>query len=168
MTKVLLFSALLLGSLSTYANDGGTAAIKVNDIHMREFKYENGVEKEVRRIVKPNFRITFSGGEAANLQKILPSQLSVITMMQPEIATQFNASFKALGIYSEGTRQVSSKVLIISCADANIESVGDDGKVKIVKTGQSECTIEINGIDEGADASDYLGGMKTYAPSCQP
>lgn len=168
MTKTFLLGALLLGSLSAYANDGGIVAIKVNDIRMREYKYEDGIEKEVRRIVKPNFRITFAGGEAAKLQKILPSQLSVITAMQPEIEAQFNASFKTLGIYNEGNRQVSSKVLSITCVDADIESVGDEGKVKIVKKGQSECTIEINGIEEGSDASDYFGDMQTYAPSCQP
>lgn len=171
MFKTLLKTALIgsgFAGAMAFANDGGVVAIKVNDIRMREYKLEDGVEKEVRRIVKPNFKITFSGGEAAKLQKVLPSQISVITSMQPEIADQFAQSFKTLGIYSDKSPQVSSKVVTINCVDADLQSVGDEGRVKIVKKGQSECSIEIVGVDEGVYPEDYLGAIQTYAPSCQP
>lgn len=168
MKKMILLGAMILGSFSALANDGGVVAIKVNDIRMREYKYEDGVEKEIRRIIKPQFKITFQGGEAAKLQKILPSQLSVITSMQPEIKNEFDKSFKTLGIYSEKSTQVSAKVLTVTCVDADIESVGDEGKVKIVKKGQSECTIEIMGLDDDVPATDYLGDASEFAPSCQP
>lgn len=168
MTKIILLGSLVFASATAFANDGGVVAIKVNDIRMREYKYEDGMEKEVRRIVKPQFKITFTGGEAAKLQKILPSQVSVITSMQPEIADAFAKSFKTLGIYSDKTPQVTSKIVTINCVDADLESIGETGKVKLVKKGQSECSIEIVGVDDGTDAADYFGDMQTYAPSCQP
>lgn len=167
MKHLILMSAIILSSFAGFANDGGVVAIKVNDIRMREYKYEDGIEKEVRRIVKPQFKITFSGGEAAKLQKILPSQVSVITSMQPEIADAFAKSFKTLGIYSDKTPQVSSKIVTINCVDADLESIGETGKVKLVKKGQSECSIEIVGVDDETDATDYLGDVQHYAPSCQ-
>lgn len=164
--SLILLGALLSSSLPVLANDGGIASIKVNEIRMREYKHENGQEKEVRRIIQPNFKITFSGGEAKKLQQILPSQLSVMTGMQPEIAKDFNESFKTLGIYSDKTPQVSGKVLTINCNDGELEEIGNTGKYRVRKTGKTECTLQINAIPDGVDAADYLGDASDFSPTC--
>lgn len=167
--KILILTSLLMTAAApALANDGGVASIKVKDIRMREYKYENGMEKEVQRIAKPQHRITFSGGDAAKLQQILPSQLSVVTHMQPEIKAEFDRSFKTLGIYSEKSAAVSAKVLTISCTDAELDSFGDQGKVRIIKKAQTECAIEIIGIPDGSDPSDNLGDVQEFNPKCQP
>lgn len=167
--KALSLLICLLGMTGVaQANDGGVAAIKVNEIRMREYQEVNGEERELRRIVKPNFRITFSGGEAAKLQKILPSQVSVITHMQPELTDIFNDTFKTLGIYSEKTPQVSAKVLTISCSDGDFR-FHDDGRTEIVKTGQSTCEISIQGVDGDIEISDQFGEMQAFVPPmCHP
>jgi hypothetical protein len=109
--------------LMANANDGGIAGIKVSEIKMREYQEKNGVEKEVRRIADPNFKIVFTGEQADRLQQILPSELSVISAMQPELAEEFNRTFKTLGVYNEAVKNsagkvlVSAKLLTISCND---------------------------------------------------
>lgn len=163
--SLLTFAVVSIVAPFSMANDGGVAAIKVNEIRMREYKYENYKEKEVRRISKPNFKITFSGGEAAKLQKILPSTVSVLTAMQPELKKAYEESFKTLGIYSEASNGVTSKVISISCSDADLVSAGND-KMKIVKKGQSSCEISIVGA-EGDGASDYFGDMQEFVPACK-
>lgn len=161
-TLSLLFVVLSTGAVAQ-ANDGGVAAIEVNEIRMREYQLVNGEERELRRIVNPNFRITFSGGEAAKLQKILPSEVSVITHMQPELTEAFNETFKTLGIYSEKTPQVSAKTLTISCADGELK-LGDDGQAQIVKTGKTTCTISIQGVEEGIEVTELFGAMQPFTP----
>lgn len=162
MSKMLPIVIALFG-LPAFANDGGIAAIKVSDIRMREFEVRNGQERELRRIAKPNFKIYLNGQEAAKLQKILPSEFSVLTHMQPEIADAFNASFKTLGVYSDASNLASAKILTIHCNDAELK-FADDGKVSIAKKPRSECTIEIRGLDSGESAGDYFGDMSSFEP----
>lgn len=165
--KQLVLSLITLFSLSAFANDGGIAAIKVSDIRMREYEIRNGQEQELRRIVKPNFKILVNGEEAAKLQKILPPVLSVITGMQPEIADQFNESFKTLGIYSKASNVASAKYITIECNDADLKSDGS-GKITIVKKSRSECTIEIRGLDANEEIGDYFGDVNPFEPkTCQ-
>lgn len=161
-TLSMIFCVLAAG-VSAQANDGGVAAIEVNEIRMREYQYVNGEEREVRRIVNPNFRITFSGGEAAKLQQILPSEVSVLTHMQPELTEAFNETFKTLGIYSEKTPQVSAKTLTLSCSDGELK-FDDDGKAQIVKSGKSTCTLSIQGVEEGIDVTELFGAMQPFNP----
>lgn len=167
-----IFQILLVGIISfpvfAFANDGGIAAIRVHDIRMREYKFEDGTEKEIRRIVKPNFKITFKGGEAAKLQQTLPSEVSVITGMQPEIAGQFNATFKSLGVYNHASADVSAKALTISCNDGSLVPIGETGKFKIVKKPETECTISILGVEDGTTPEDYFGAITEYSPTCHP
>jgi hypothetical protein len=157
----LFVSATLLGSLAS-ANDGGVAAIKVNDIRMREYAIQNGQEKEIKRIAKPNFKITFSGGEAKKLQQVLPSEYSVITGMQPELKDKFNETFKTLGIYSDKSATVSGKLITINCVDGDLVPIeGQDGKSKIVKRAQTDCTLSITEVE---NAQDELGDISTFEP----
>lgn len=164
--SLIFLTSLMSVALPVLANDGGVATIKVNEIRMREYTYEDGQEREVRRIIQPNFKITFSGGEAKKLQQILPSQLSVLTGMQPEIARDFNESFKTLGIYSDKTPQVSGKVLTISCSDGELEDIGNTGKYRVRKTGNTQCTLQINAVPDSVGAADYLGDASDFNPTC--
>jgi hypothetical protein len=167
MKKLMLMLTLGLAAASAQANDGGIAAIKVNEIKMREAQInaKTGKEEVVRRIVNPNFTILIEGGEAEKLQKILPSEISVLTAMQPEIAAAFNASFKTLGIYSDKTAGASGKVITISCSDAELNYQEKTQKYKIQKKGKSTCKITIQGVPEGADIGNQLGDIQEFNPS---
>ncbi|RYZ63473.1 MAG: hypothetical protein EOP05_23505 [Proteobacteria bacterium] len=140
MKFALAFVALMIAA-PAFANDGGVAAIKVSEIKMREYN-EQG--QEVKRIANPNYKITFKGGEAAKLQKILPSTVSVITAIQPELAKAYAETFKTLGIYSGASQGIKSKVITINCSNGELVPNGD--KSKIVKKSETECSIEINGV----------------------
>lgn len=163
MNKFVCLALLSLISFGAFANDGGVAGVKVSEIKMREYQVNNGQESELRRIVKPNFKIFFSGGEARQLQKALPSVYSVLTSMQPEIAEIFNESFKTLAIYSDKSDAASSKIINISCNDAEMK-FDDNGKVRIVKTGKSTCEITINGLENDENVNDYLGDVSPFEP----
>jgi hypothetical protein len=166
MKKLMLALTLGLAATSAQANDGGIAAIKVDQIKMRETKLNQstGEEEVVRRIANPSFTITISGGEAEKLQQILPSEVSVLTAMQPELAAEFNKSFKSLGVYSDKTTGVTGKVITISCSDAELKQVKDTDKYKVQKKAQSTCTIRIQGLAEGADGADSMGDAQTFEP----
>jgi len=162
-----IFICLLLLPLFASANDGGIAGIKVSEIKMREYQEKDGVEKEVRRIADPNFRIVFSGEQADRLQQILPSVLSVITGMQPEIADEFNRTFKSLGVYNEAVKNssgktlVSAKLLTISCNDGELVP-GDNENMKIVKAGESRCQISI--ISTGEQSPTEWNNISEFEP----
>ncbi len=158
MRSLVLFACLTCAG--AHANDGGTAAIKVSEIKMREYN-DRGQEK--KRITNPNFRIFITGEEAAKLQYILPSQVSVVTAMNPAIKDEYNRTFKALGIYNEAS-SVTSKVVMISCSDGELKTGGNDLPY-IVKAAQSSCEITIQGA---TDPSDYFGDKQDYNPSCTP
>jgi hypothetical protein len=160
MKKVLATLAVLTISLVASANDGGVAAIKVDQIKMRETALKNGQEVILRKIAKPSFTITFEGGEAAKLQKHLPSTSSVFTVTNPEQAQIYKDSFKTLGIYSDKSAAASSKVISISCSDA----VWNESYDKIIKTGKSVCTITINAVPDGVSAADYFGDVQPFEP----
>lgn len=167
MKKTILVSATIaLASMLAQANDGGIAAIKVDQIKMRETAIKNGEEVLVRKIANPRFTITIEGGEAKKLQQILPSQVSVITAINPKIEKDYNESFKALGVYSLKSKNATSKGLLISCSDATLS---EDG-AKVTKTGKSVCTIEIQGFDEveGVYPGDMFGDSPEFKPkSCK-
>lgn len=158
--KKLLLAATMLASVLVQANDGGVAAIKVDQIRMRETALINGSDTIVKRIAKPSYSIVIEGGEAAKLQKILPSTVSVFTGMFPDQAQAYKDSFKQLGIYNEASKGITSKVLSISCSDATFNSAGN----KVVKTGKSVCTITINAVEDGVSASDSFGDAQTFEP----
>jgi hypothetical protein len=159
MKKLIVLMSLI--SVSAFANDGGIAAIKVDQIKMREIGLKDGQEVILKKIVNPSYKIIIEGGEAAKLQKILPSQVSVITSMVPSIKKDFDQTFKSLGIYSDKSAAASSKVLTISCSDGEFNSNYD----KIIKTGKSVCTITINGLtEEDASAADYFGDAQKFEP----
>lgn len=162
MKFLISVAVALLTSSVALANDGGIAGLRVDQIKMRETALKNGEEVLVRKIVKPRFTISFEGGEAANLQKILPSELSVITAMYPDIAKVFHESFKTLAIYSETSKQASSKMITISCSDATADWSAE--KPKITKTGKSSCVITIEGFgpDEGSPAE--YGIIEKFEP----
>lgn len=160
MKSVIAILSVVSMSLTAMANDGGISAIKVDQIKMRETAFKNGQEVIVKRIVNPSYQIVIEGGEAAKLQKILPSENSVFTAMFPDQAQAFNESFKSLGIYSEKSATASSKVLSISCSDAKLNDKYDT----VTKTGKSTCTITINGVSDGVSATDNFGDMQTFEP----
>lgn len=162
MKIALAFVAFMMAA-PAFANDGGISAIKVSEIKMREY---NDMGKEVKRLASPNFKISFKGGEAAKLQQILPSELSVITSMQPELTKEFNATFKSLGIYANDSKGVKGKAITISCSNGQLKSSpGDDSKMIIEKNKDTECTISINPA-EGDSAMDQFGDMQKFAPKC--
>lgn len=166
MKSVLATLALVMVSSAAFANDGGIAAIKVGQIKMREETIRNsyGDKKVIRKIAKPHFVLTIEGGEANKLQKILPSQVSVITTMHPELTAAYNESFKSLGIYSSKSDEASGKVVTINCNDANLSDEGD----KITKTGKSVCTLTIDGVDSDDQATDGFGDTQPFEPKvCQ-
>lgn len=152
----------LLSSLQTFANDGGIAAIKVESIKMREVAMKDGEEVIVKRISNPSYKIVIEGGEAAKLQKILPSESSVYPAMYPEQAKVYNESFKALGIYNDKTNTASAKIIDISCTDAKIEEAND--KSKVVKLGKTTCTISINASSTDIVDPENFGDMQTFEP----
>ena len=171
--KYVLFLALF--AMPAFANDGGIAAIKVSQIKMREYKFNKstGKEEEVRRINSPYFKIMVEGEEADRLQKILPSERNVLTSMYPDLAKEFNDTFKSLGIYnndlkSNGKVLVSSKVLTTACNSGELKFPEDGGKPNIVKRGQSNCVISINAVPE-EQIPDYLGDVSKFDPAevCQ-
>lgn len=166
-SKILVGLLLTILGLQAFANDGGMAAIKVKEIKMRSMQLKNFEWKE-EPVLEPHYKIVISGEEADKLQKILPSQVSVVTAMQPEIKDAYNESFKALGIYNKAVKngnqvQVYPKVLTISCSDATLESDRAD-KLKVVKTGQSECVIEIHKQRNDDDTADYFGDAQPFEP----
>lgn len=166
-SKILVGLLLTILGAQAFANDGGMAAIKVKEIKMRSMQLKNSQWKE-EPVLNPHYKIVISGEEASKLQKILPSQVSVVTAMQPEIKDAYNESFKALGVYNKAVKngnqvQVYPKVLTISCADATLDSDGN-GKMRVSKTGQSECVIEIHKIEKDDDAADYFGDAQTFEP----
>ncbi len=163
MKKMIAIFALVSTASTVFANDGGIAAIKVDQIKMREMAIKNGEQVIVKRIAKPSYKIIIEGGEAAKLQKILPSSVSVFTGMYPGQAQTYKDSFKSLGIYSDKSNEASSKAVTISCSDAEIGGADYD---QIIKTGKSVCTIEINAVEEGADL--MFGDMQPFEPkSCK-
>lgn len=165
MKKIMaIISLVFTSSLVVLANDGGIAAIEVNQIKMRETAIKNGKEVVVKKIANPRFTITLEGGEAKKLQQILPSQTSVITSLYPEIARDYNESFKTLGIYSEASNAASSKGIVITCSDATLDSE----KNKVIKTGKSVCTISIQGYAKEESPVDNMGDIHTFEPkSCR-
>lgn len=160
MKKTILAMTMMLASTAAFANDGGIAAIKVDKIRMRETAIVKGEEKIVKKITNPSFKIIIEGGEAAKLQKILPSEASVFTGMYPDQAESYKESFKALGIYSNKSDEATSKVLTISCSDAKLNESYD----KVVKTGKSVCTITINGVAKDDDAQNSFGDAQVFEP----
>ncbi len=163
MKFALAFVALMIAA-PAFANDGGIAAIKVSEIKMREY---NDQGKEVKRISNPNFRITLKGGEAKKLQQILPSTVSVVTAMQPELKKAYDETFKELGIYSTESQGVKGKTISISCADGVLKAdPKDNSKMMIVKSKESECSITIMGSSSDESVADYFGDMQTFAPKC--
>lgn len=160
--KAFLSSFILFGCAFASANDGGMAAIKASQIKMREEAYSaaTGDRVLVRKIAKPHFVITIDGGEAQKLQKVLPSQVSVITAMHPELAKVYAESFKALGIYSLKSNEATAKVISINCSDAKLS---DDGS-QITKTGKSVCTISIDGVDSDEEARESFGDAQNFEP----
>lgn len=175
MGKFLLVLIAVSFSLPALANDGGIAAIKVSQIKMREYKWDTqrNEEVEVRRINNPNFKIYIEGEEADKLQKILPSERSVITNMYPEIEQDFNAMFKSLGIYNVNVRDrsgnvlVSSKNLIISCNSGEM-IFDDNGKPSLKQRGRSNCVISIRAVEEEHQQDDF-GAVSPFDPAevCQ-
>lgn len=158
MKKLLVLMSLV--SVSAFANDGGISAIKVDQIKMREMAYKDGQEVIVKKIVTPNYKIVIEGGEAAKLQKILPPELSSLTVMNPGIKKDYEATFKTLGIYSDKSAAASSKILTISCSDGKLS----DNYDKVIKTGKSVCTITIQGLNDGESAVDYFGDAQKFEP----
>lgn len=153
-------------SAAAQANDGGVAAIKVSEIKMREVDQRTG--EVVKSHKNPSFKILITGGEAKKLQKVLPSTVSVITAMQPELKKDYDDTFKSLGIYNETSNAATSKVITISCADGELVRIGDTDKFKVEKSAQSECEITINGVPSTEAASDYFGDMQEFKPkTCQ-
>jgi hypothetical protein len=149
----------MMVSAVALANDGGIAAIKVDQIKMRETAIKNGQEVIVQKITKPSFKIMIEGGEAAKLQQILPSMVSVVTSMNPAIAKDYNESFKALGIFSDNSAAAAGKFLEITCSDATLSLDGS----KITKTGKSVCTITINS-NAANEAADSFGDQQLFEP----
>lgn len=150
------------------ANDGGVSSIKVSEIKMRSVKWVNSAQKETP-IAAPNFKIYITGEGASKLQKILPSEISVITAMQPEIAKEYNETFKSLGIYNKSKRQggvevVSPKIMQISCSDGEIETVGETGKIRIKKAKETSCVITIHKAESDDTISDELGDVQPFEP----
>lgn len=167
LKSILALAFVTMSSGLAFANDGGIAAIKVDQIKMRETRYQNGEEVIVKKYVEPNFTITFEGGEAEKLQKILPSELSVITAIDPSIEKQFNETFKTLGIYADKSAAASAKILTISCSNGELSFL-EDGKASIKKSGKTKCTIKIGGDAKAESLSEYFGDIGEFEPkTCQ-
>lgn len=165
--RIVISATMAISTQLVYANDGGIAVIKVNEIKMREYKIINHQETEVRRISDPYYKIILKGDEANKLQKILPSVASVITTMQPELKKTFDETFKNLGIYNPATPGVSEKVMTFECNDGQLVSIGN-GKFKIVKAGESTCKISIFPRKVVGDNGDIFGdGFPWEQKSCK-
>ena len=156
MKRFVMALALLMMTAPALANDGGVAAITVDQIKMKELDSNHELK---RKIANPNFEITLSGGEAKKLQQILPSMISVITAMQPELKKQYDETFKSLGIMSNASNGVTAKLMGITCSDGEVVS-GSDGKMAIRKNGKTTCTISIN---TGLQA-DSFGETQVFEP----
>ncbi len=153
--RIVIVATMAISTQLAYANDGGIAVIKVNEIKMREYKLINHQEREVRRITNPYYKITLKGDEAVKLQKILPSVASVITTMQPELKKVFEETFKNLGIYNPPKEGVSEKVMTFECNDGELKLV--NGKYVVIKHGDSTCTISIYPRSVVGDNGDIFG-----------
>jgi len=165
--RIVISASMVISTQIAYANDGGIAVIKVNEIKMREYKIINHQETEVRRIADPYYKIILKGDEASKLQKILPSVASVITTMQPELKEQFDKTFKNLGIYNPAKEGISEKVMTFECNDGELVSMGN-GKFKIVKAGESTCKISIYPRKVVGDNGDIFGDGFPWEPkSCK-
>lgn len=160
--RIVIVASMAITTQLVYANDGGIAVIKVNEIKMREYKIINNQETEVRRISNPYYKIILKGDEAAKLQKILPSVASVITTMQPELKKAFEETFKNLGIYNPPKEGISEKVMTFECNDGMLKNVG--GKFKIVKLGESTCKISIYPRSVVGDNGDIFGSGFPWEP----
>jgi hypothetical protein len=165
--RIVVTATMVISTQLSYANDGGIAVIKVNEIKMREYKIINHEETEVRRIADPYYKISLKGGEAAKLQKILPSIASVITTMQPELKEQFEKTFKNLGLYNPVKEGVSEKVMTVECNDGQLVQTAA-GKWKIVKANESTCKISIYPRKVVGDNGDIFGDEFPWEPkSCK-
>ncbi len=153
--RIVIVASIAITTHLAYANDGGIAVIKVNEIKMREYQIINHQETEIHRFPNPYYKIFINGAEAAKLQKILPAVASVVTTMQPELKKVFEETFKNLGIYNLGTSTVSEKVMTVECNDGEIKSV--NGKFKIIKHADSTCTISIFPRSVVGDNGDIFG-----------
>ncbi|MGZ3789343.1 MAG: hypothetical protein ACXVLQ_12520 [Bacteriovorax sp.] len=166
VTRIVIVASMAITTQLTYANDGGIAVIKVNEIKMREYQLINNQETEVRRIPNPYYKIILKGAEAAKLQKVLPSVASVITVMQPELKKVFEETFKNLGIYNPPKEGISEKVMTFECNDGELKSVG--GKFKIIKAGESTCKISIYPRSVVGENGDIFGDGFPWEPkSCK-
>lgn len=159
MKTIIAILSLVSISLTAAANDGGVVALKVDQIKMRETAVQNGKEVVVKKIVNPRYTITLEGGEAAQLQKLLPSSKTTLGL-SPDQDEVYKDSFKSLGIYSEHSAAASSKILSISCHDAVMSQSGD----RVIKTGKAVCTISIQGVAADSSAKDYLGDIYPLEP----
>jgi hypothetical protein len=164
--KIVIAATMSISTQLIYANDGGIAIIKVNEIKMREYQLINNQEKEIRRISNPHYKIILKGAEADKLQKILPSVASVITVMQPELKKVFGETFKNLGIYNPPKEGISEKVMTFECNDGELKYVG--GKYKIIKAGESTCKISIYPRSVVGENGDIFGDGFPWEPkSCK-
>lgn len=151
MKSLLALIGILALSQFATANDGGIAAIKVDQIKMRKIQFNDGKQIILERIAQPSHQITFEGGEAKKLMQVLPGA------MQAGIRN-YSQHFKSLGIYSKGSAEASSKVIDISCSDAD---VNDD--FKVVPAGKTSCTITIEAANSEY-VEDSFGDMMTFEP----
>lgn len=162
MKRILIVCQIIIGIQSLYANDGGIAVIKVDEIKMREYKIKNHEEVEIRRIADPHYKIIIKGDEASKLQKVLPSVASVITVMQPELKEVFDQTFKSLGIYNPKKPGISEKVMTLDCYDGELKLEGE--KYKIVKAPESTCKISIYPRSVVGDNGDVFGDGFPWEP----
>lgn len=157
MKRFVVALALLMIAVPSLANDGGVAAISVDQIKMREMKSSGEIKQKIAR---PSFDIQLEGGEAKKLQQILPSEFSVITMMQPELTKEFNSTFKTLAIQSKDANGVTGKVIQIQCRDGELVSNANSDKLAIKKLGKTICLISINAGQVESDTT-------TFTPACK-
>jgi hypothetical protein len=164
MKRMIFMAAMVFGNQfsTAFANDGGIAVIKVDEIKMREYKIINHQETEVNRLANPYYKIIIKGAEASKLQKVLPSVASVITVMQPELKIVFEETFKNLGIYNPAKPGVSEKVMTFECNDGELKLVGE--KYQIVKSGESTCKISIYPRSVAGDNGDIFGDGFPWEP----
>ncbi len=171
MFKSLILAAAIVTAGSALANDGGIAVIKTSEIKMREYKLDPKTyqEVEVRRITDPNFKITIKGEQAINLQKLLPPSRTVLTGMYPELAKEYNETFRVLGIYSnpvkdkKGKTLVTGKAITIDCSNGELIFPDNGDKPSIKKATSTSCTLSIV-ADEDAVGNDLFGGADTFDP----
>ena len=163
------FSVLSVGlSFPALANDASVASIRVDEIRMREYGIQNGREVELRRLTHPNFRMTFSGGEARKLQSILPS-LKGAVIANPQYMDNpqdYFDSFKSLVVYSDPSVSqrtgVTNKGIQIHCNDGEMVDL-PNGRVRVRKLDKSTCTISIRQTDE----LNEFGDLTDFEPVCR-